>query len=136
MSFFNFTRQEQATILFLTCALIIGGIVTLVKRHQPNFAPELLLEEFTEPSERDTILEKETDHGIPLTEHPLEEKVDINNATIEDLMGLPGIGPKTAHAIVTHRKEHGKFQKLEDLTQVRGIGEKTIERLKPVIKIE
>jgi comEA protein len=136
MSFFNFTRQEQITILFLTCALIIGGVVTLIKRHQPNFAPELMLEEFTEPSERDTILETEKDQEITLTEHPLEEKVDINKATIEDLMRLPGIGPKTANAIVAHRKEHGKFQKLEDLTQVKGIGEKTLERLKPVTKIE
>lgn len=136
MSFFNFTRQEQITILFLAFALIVGGVVTLIKRHHPHFAHELVLEEFTEPLERDTISDGENYQGQPPPENFWEEKVDINKATIEDFMHLPGIGPKTAEAIVAHRKEHGTFQKLEELIQVKGIGEKTLERLKPFIKIE
>jgi competence ComEA-like helix-hairpin-helix protein len=136
MSFFNFTRQEQITILFLAFALIVGGIVTIIKRHHPHFAPELTLEELMEPSDRDTIFEGERYQGTSPTENFWKEKVDINKATIEDFMRLPGIGPKTAQAIVAHRKEHGGFQTLEELIQVKGIGEKTLERLMPFIKIE
>lgn len=135
MSFFSFTRQEQIVILFLASALIVGGIVTLIKRHHPASAPELMLEEYGEPSDLDTI-HTGGDRQPRSPEKPLEGKVDINTATIEDFMRLPGIGPKTARAIMAYRKEHGKFQALEDLLQVRGIGEKTFERLKPLIKIE
>lgn len=137
MSFFSFTRQEQIAILFLTFTLIVGGVVTLIKRHHPEFAPDLKLEEVQEPSDRDTTApEAERVRRTTPVENLLEEKVDINSATIEDFMRLPGIGPKTAMGIVAHRQEHGKFQRLEDLTQVKGIGEKTFERLKPFIKIE
>ena len=136
MSFFNFTRQEQIAVLFLASALIAGGVVTLIKRHHPKFAPEFRLEERTEPSEPETVLAPEEGPRTAPAQDPPIEKVNINTAPIEDLMGLPGIGPKTAVAIATYRKEHGKFQKLEDLTKVKGIGKKTLERLNPFIKIE
>ncbi len=63
-------------------------------------------------------------------------KVNINTATAGQLAELPGIGPKTAERIVTWRSEHGKFQKLEDLMAVKGIGEKKFARLKDSICLE
>lgn len=52
--------------------------------------------------------------------------VDLNNASIEELDTLPGIGPKTAQAIVEYRKANGPFGSPEDLLQVRGIGPKKL----------
>lgn len=51
-------------------------------------------------------------------------KVDINVATASELESLPGIGPALARRIIEHRKKNGPFKRIEDLMNVRGIGEK------------
>lgn len=62
-----------------------------------------------------------------------EKKVRINDATSEQLQTLQGIGPAKAEAIIQYREEHGPFQQLEDLLNVSGIGEKTLEQIKDAI---
>jgi len=64
------------------------------------------------------------------------EKVNINTASTSELVALPGIGPKIAEKIIAYRQEHGKFQKLEDLMAVKGIGEKKFAQLKPYITVQ
>ena len=59
------------------------------------------------------------------------EKIDVNRASSDELVLLPGIGPKKAEAIVEWRLRHGRFGCLEDLLEVKGIGEATLERLRP-----
>ena len=51
------------------------------------------------------------------------EVIDINSAPVEDLQRLPGIGEKRAQAIVDYRESSGPFQSVEELTEVKGIGE-------------
>ncbi len=55
--------------------------------------------------------------------------VDINAADVNRLTDLPGIGEKVAARIVAYRKENGRFQKIEEIMNVRGIGEKTFVKL-------
>ncbi|WP_284140460.1 MULTISPECIES: helix-hairpin-helix domain-containing protein [unclassified Virgibacillus] len=62
-------------------------------------------------------------------------KLAINRATKEEIEQLNGIGPKKAEAIIQYREEHGQFRKLEDLLEVSGIGEKTLESIKDAIQI-
>lgn len=62
--------------------------------------------------------------------------VNINTATAEQIAFLPGIGPKTAERIVAFREEKGAFRKPTDLMQVKGIGDKTFERLSPYVTTE
>jgi competence protein ComEA len=57
-------------------------------------------------------------------------RVSLSSATAEQLDALPGIGPVTADAIIAHRTSHGGFQRVEDLLDVHGIGEKTLADLK------
>ncbi len=63
------------------------------------------------------------------------KSIDINTANASTLIKLPRIGPKTAQAIIDYRTEHGPFKSIEELDEVKGIGPKTIERLRPFIII-
>lgn len=62
--------------------------------------------------------------------------VNINTANTEELQTLNGIGPSKASAIVSYREENGLFQTVEDLGQVSGIGEKSLEKIKAQITVQ
>lgn len=61
--------------------------------------------------------------------------VSLNHATQADLETLPGIGPKKASSILSYRETNGGFQSIEELKEVDGIGEKTFEQLKSLVKL-
>ena len=61
--------------------------------------------------------------------------VNINTASATDLEALPGIGAKTAARIVEYRQKNGPFKKIEELMNVRGVGEKNFVKLKPQITV-
>lgn len=63
------------------------------------------------------------------------EKISINKATYEELITLPGIGPKTAERIIEYRNTYGPFWTLEDIKNVKGIGDKKYAKLKEYITI-
>lgn len=62
-----------------------------------------------------------------------EQKIYVNVATKEELEKIPGVGPKKAENIMNYREENGPFQKVEDLLEVDGIGEKSLEKIKDYI---
>ncbi|WP_428909191.1 helix-hairpin-helix domain-containing protein [Niallia sp. Krafla_26] len=62
-------------------------------------------------------------------------KVNLNKASQTELLTLTGIGPSKADAIIQYREENGSFEKIEDLMEISGIGEKTFEKLKDQISI-
>ncbi len=68
-------------------------------------------------------------------ETAIEGKIDLNSAHEEQLITLPGIGPKMAANIIDYRKKNGPFKTAEDLLNVKGIGPKVLEKLKPHIEI-
>lgn len=61
--------------------------------------------------------------------------VDLNSATLEQLDALPGVGPVTAQAILAWRDENGRFASVDDLLDVTGIGEKTLEDLRDLVRV-
>lgn len=60
-------------------------------------------------------------------------KVNINTATKEQLDTLPGVGPSTAEKIIQYRNENGKFKSIEDIKNVKGIGESKYSKIKDFI---
>lgn len=61
--------------------------------------------------------------------------VNLNTATVAQLEALPGIGQKTAERIVEYRQKTGGFKKVEDVMNVRGVGEKGFLKLKPMLTL-
>jgi len=61
--------------------------------------------------------------------------VDLNTASVAELESLPGVGARTAQLIVEHRQKNGGFKKIEELMNLRGIGEKSFLRLKPLVTV-
>ena len=61
--------------------------------------------------------------------------VNVNDATLVDLTALPGVGKVTAERIVAFRTENGPFKTVDDLILVKGVGEKVLEEIRPLVKI-
>lgn len=61
--------------------------------------------------------------------------VNLNTATRDELLAVPGIGPAKAQAIVEHRKAHGPFASVDDLKEVKGFRAKLVEKLKPELTV-
>lgn len=62
-------------------------------------------------------------------------KVNLNQASIEQLDELPGVGPVTAQAIVSWREQHGRFSSIDDLLDVKGIGDATLADLRDLVTV-
>ncbi len=71
-------------------------------------------------------------------EKQLEERVliNINLATIDELVKIKGIGEKTANNIIEYRKNHGRFKTIDDLLAVKGIGERKLAAIRPYIYLD
>ena len=61
--------------------------------------------------------------------------LNLNTATKDELVALPGIGPAKAQAIVDYRNQHGPFKSVDEVRKVKGIGEKLFLQIKPEIAI-
>src|SRR5690349_6103064 len=66
---------------------------------------------------------------------PARPTLNLNTATVEQLETLPGIGRKTAERILEFRTKSGGFKRIEELMNVKGIGEKSFLKLKPLIAV-
>lgn len=62
-------------------------------------------------------------------------KININTANLEELDTLPGIGESTANKIINYRKENGKFETIEEIKEVSGIGDSKFEQIKDLIEV-
>ncbi|GIP20573.1 helix-hairpin-helix domain-containing protein [Paenibacillus sp. J22TS3] len=78
---------------------------------------------------------EERNTGKSVEEAPSGKLISINKADLAGLQNIPGIGAKKAAAIVEYRDKHGDFKKVSDLTQVKGIGPKMLEKMKPYIEL-
>ncbi len=77
--------------------------------------------------------------GVPVLQEAESERpetVELNTATAAELQTLPRVGERTAQRIIEYREEHGGFERIEDLMNVRGIGERTFLRLRPLIRVD
>jgi competence protein ComEA len=72
--------------------------------------------------------------GLNLPVHA-QQTLNLNEATIEQLVTLKGIGEKTANKILEYRQSHGQFKSVDELVNVKGVGEKTLETLRAFLTV-
>lgn len=72
----------------------------------------------------------------PTPIQPSTNALNVNTATVEQLEKLPGIGRKTAEAIVEYRNVNGPFRRVENLLLIKGVSENRFAELRPHIKTE
>jgi competence protein ComEA len=61
--------------------------------------------------------------------------LNLNTATKDELVALPGIGPSKAQAIVDYRNQHGPFKSVDEIRKVKGIGEKLFTQIRPELSV-
>jgi len=62
--------------------------------------------------------------------------IDLNVATVKELSALPGVGKKRAEAIVAYRAENGKFESVDEIKKIDGIGKKTFSKISDRVVVE
>lgn len=115
---------------------LAGGFTEKADEKQINLAQKVhdeMVIYVPKKGEIDIPITQSTQIGQSSTEGM--DKIRLNSATAEELTKLNGIGPAKAEAIINHREEHGPFMQVEDLLQVNGIGEKTLENIRDNIII-
>ncbi|MFH1563253.1 MAG: ComEA family DNA-binding protein [Nitrospirota bacterium] len=119
--FKSFNRTQQKVVLFLIASALTASAILIVTHLQ-----------------REKALSKiEVVHSAfeVFSEEVVPEKVNINTAFLEELIELPKIGLQTAKRIIEYRKTYGKFRAIEEITKVKGIGQKTLEKIKGEITV-
>lgn len=119
-----------------------GGFTDEANRNQVNLAKLLSDQEIIyvpKSGEEIPVMQQAaaapTDLPQPTNSSTETEKININTADATQLQQLTGIGEKRAQDIINYREENGSFQSVEDLMNVSGIGQKTLEKLRNSITI-
>ncbi|QQR91655.1 MAG: helix-hairpin-helix domain-containing protein [Myxococcales bacterium] len=83
-----------------------------------------------------SFAEKKEEVQAPQSPQPTDSlEINLNTATLKELMLLPGIGPAKAEAIIKLRDKRKSFKKIHEILRVKGIGRKTLKRLQPMLKL-
>jgi comEA protein len=127
------TRSEQRVLLFLTSTLIVGAGIRLYQGSTPagrQFDYRSLDSSFA------VFRDKVASDSVAFKPGKGGQIVDINRATKEELLSLPGIGPTLAERILTYREQSEGFGSIEELKDVKGISGKKFEKLKPFVTVQ
>jgi competence protein ComEA len=82
-----------------------------------------------------TAAQESSTRGAASSSASASAPINLNTASVAQLETLPGIGRSTAERILEYRQKNGSFKKIEDLMNVRGVGEKSFLKLKPLITV-
>ncbi len=120
--------KKKFFAVFLALAFVIGCVFAMpaVAAEEKKEAPAIQMQ--TEPEAALETAQEEVQEEVDLS------KLNINEANINQLQNLKGIGPKLAEEIINYRNTNGPFETIEDLMKVKGIGEKKFEIIKDLIR--
>ena len=117
-------RVEKAILIFLIAALILGMAISALRKARPPITVKI--EKFN--------VEQYKDNAADLSLS--DERIDINSASLKDLMKIKGVGKTIAGRIVEYRYRNGSFASIDDLKNVKGVGVALFEKIRNRIKVE
>ncbi len=141
------SKNEQRSLLLVAFILLLSALLQWMQPHQIKTDSF----DYTLPDSLFRVLSADTQQvqvRLPQKisrKHPPRRKksqkpeptiVHLNTASAKELETLPYIGPKTAQAIVRYRETHGPFRSIDQLDEVKRIGPKTIERIRPFLVVD
>ena len=126
----SLTDAERRGARWLAVLLVIGTLTDLHRAHHTPIAPEP-----APPAAGNRSAPTPPPASASPAPAATPPVVDLNRATVEELDRLPGIGPILARRIVEHRDRHGPFRTVDELLGVPGIGERSLERLRPFVRV-
>ncbi len=140
----GFTRKEALAVLILSATFLVGTGIRWFQSSQAR-PPQKQFDY----SKIDSIYysrgktSKSTTNSAP---HPTSSTptivpkktqiININSANKNQLMSLPGIGPSYADRIIEYRSSRGSFTSVDQLSNVKGIGKKKLERLRSLVRLK
>lgn len=137
--YFGFTRNEMTVVLFLGATFAAGSAIRLFRSGGDTSQPGGPVYTTSDSLflTRSRLLSGEADTGREPSRNnaTLLQRIPLNNASAAELERLPGIGPALAQRIIAYRETHGNFRALQDLGHVKGIGPKTLDRLRPLVSL-
>ena len=128
------TRVETIQTTKTVHETVPGETVVVLREVLVTLPPETVMPTVpsTEPPVRsEPAKQTETKKSSGSTEKKVTFPVNINTASKKELDALPGIGEVLAQRIIDYRSANGPFSTVDELTKVKGIGEKTLAKLKP-----
>lgn len=129
-------RPGPGTVALPTGRLVATPVATPAPLATPNSTP-LPSPVAVAPTDPPTSPALATATPVPAPGVVREDgRIDLNRATTEDLMRLPGVGEKRAQAIVAYRQENGPFRNVAGLDEVEGFGAASVQRLEPLLWVE
>lgn len=122
----NLEKFERLIIAFLIIALLAGLGVSVYKKLRPMV--DVKVDSFDAG-----VYENADKNSAAIA---TEEKIDINRASAEDLIAINGIGPVLAERIVSYRQSIGRFNSIDEIKKVRGIGDYIFDKIRLRISAE
>lgn len=143
--FWQWLKHNGDALLAVTMVAMVLGSLTLLLVPKPIetvvFKPGTVVNDgFSElapafDSEREALLTQQAKRQYRVKKPVKPPILNVNTATVSQLDLLPGIGPALAKRIVAYRKAHGRFQSIEQLQEVSGIGPKKLIKMRPYLRL-
>ncbi len=146
------TRQESYALATILSLLLLGTVLKSIQKRTLLFDTDIYAEtdslfeaatlEMKERARIQDSLNAVEAHAASVDSVTIKDvlfaggNININTASQEELERLPRIGPAMAQRILTYRQTHGPFKNVDDLTNVKGIGPKTLDRLRDKVTLD